>query len=73
VVTVSNLLYQEGRTRGGDGRGGNLLISQVSRGERTRETEREVALARGLGGECGWLVAAAVNAMGKEENVLRLG
>jgi len=49
------------------------LISQVSREEKTRETEREVALARGLGRECGWLVVAAVNSMGKEENVLRLG
>jgi hypothetical protein len=34
---ASNLLYQAGRTRGRDGRWGNVLISQVLRGERMRE------------------------------------
>jgi hypothetical protein len=43
VTTASNFLYQKGRTREGDDGEGNLLISQVLRGERTRETKREMA------------------------------
>lgn len=43
ATTTFNFLYQEGRTREGDDREGNLLISQVLRGERMRETEREMA------------------------------
>ena len=37
IFKVSNLLYQAGRTRGKDGRWGNVLISQVLKGERIRE------------------------------------
>ena len=46
--------------RGGDDRGGSLLISLVSKGERTRETMREMAWGR-----YDWL-ATVVNPMEKK-------